>query len=63
MVSKRRVYDVTVRALRRIHDALKRTKLLYAFPFGRAFDKVLRVLEGFNKVPIVLTSAIESARV
>ncbi|XP_012225459.1 sensory neuron membrane protein 1-like isoform X1 [Linepithema humile] len=49
MVSKRRAYDVTVRTLRRIHDTLRRTKLLYAFPFGSAFDKVLRVLEEFNK--------------
>lgn len=53
MVTKRRAYDVTVRELRRMYDILKRTKLLHTVPFAKAFDNVLRVLEGYNKVSIV----------
>ncbi|XP_011635608.1 sensory neuron membrane protein 1-like isoform X1 [Pogonomyrmex barbatus] len=49
MVTKRRAYDVTIRTLRRTYDAVKHTKLLYAFPQSKAIDKVLRVLEGYNK--------------
>ncbi|XP_018359576.1 PREDICTED: sensory neuron membrane protein 1-like isoform X1 [Trachymyrmex cornetzi] len=49
MVTKRRAYDVAVRELRRMYDVLKRSKLLYAFPFGKTFDNVLRVLEEYNK--------------
>lgn len=55
MVSKKRAFDVTVRTLRRIYDVMKHFHLLHMFPFfDKAFDKVLRVLEAYNKVLIVL---------
>ncbi|KAH0954151.1 hypothetical protein HN011_012146 [Eciton burchellii] len=49
MVSKRCVYDGAVCVLRRMYNALKRTRLLYVIPFGGSFGRVLRVLEGYNK--------------
>lgn len=55
-------YDVTVRTLRRTHDTLKRTKLLNLVPFNRALDKAIRILEGYNKVPIVHQETWKSTR-
>lgn len=60
MVTKRRVYDGVVGVLRRTFDGLKRTQLLYVVPFGRSFDRVLRVLEGYNKVLIEVLNYRES---
>ncbi|XP_014467437.1 PREDICTED: sensory neuron membrane protein 1-like isoform X2 [Dinoponera quadriceps] len=52
-VSASKRYDVAVRTLRRTHDTLKRTKLLYIVPFGRAFDRAIRVFEGYKTVKMV----------
>jgi len=35
-----------------MYDVLKCSKLLYAFPFGKTFNNIIRVLEGYNKVSI-----------
>lgn len=52
MVTKRRAYDVAVRKIRMIYDVLKRSKLLYACPFGRALDNVLCALKGLNRLKV-----------
>lgn len=61
-VTNSKRYDVAVRTLRRTHDTLKRTKLLNFVPFSRALDKAIRVLEGYNKVPIIEKCGLRFSR-
>lgn len=53
MDPKKREYGINI--LQRMHDAMKRFHLRHVFPFSdKVLGNMLRVLEDYNKVSIVL---------